>query len=108
MRGILIDHNTFVNIIDWPKFYRHGNNTYWTNNLMINVAANGQTKNAAANISLNNDRVGGHGKMATLSQGIVLIVQILLIAATGNQWCFDRDIEILFMKTMVGWIHLSF
>ena len=31
---ILIDHNTFVNIIDWPKFYRHGNNTYWTNNLI--------------------------------------------------------------------------
>ena len=89
---ILIDHNTFVNIIDWPKFYRHGNNTYWTNNLMINVAANGQTKNAAANISLNNDRVGGHGKMATLSQGYCTdSTNIANQAATGNQWCFDRE-----------------
>jgi len=89
---ILIDHNTFVNIIDWPKFYRGGNNTYWTNNLMINVAANGQTKNAAANISLNNDRVGGHGKMATLSQGYCTdSTNIANQAATGNQWCFDRE-----------------
>ena len=89
---ILIDHNTFVNIIDWPKFYRHGNNTYWTNNLMINVAANGQTKNAAASISLNNDRVGGHGKMATLSQGYCTdSTNIANQAATGNQWCFDRE-----------------
>ena len=89
---ILIDHNTFVNLIDWPKFYRGGNNTYWTNNLIINAAANGQTRNAAANISLNNDRVGGHGKMATLSQGYCTdSTWIANQMASGNQWCFDRE-----------------
>ena len=56
---IHIDHNTFVNIIDWPKFYRHGNNTHWTNNLFVNLAANGQTRNAGnTNIALNNDHNG--------------------------------------------------
>ena len=90
---IVIDHNTFVNIIDWPKFYRHGNNTHWTNNLFVNVAANGQTRNASnTNIALNNDMVGGHGKMATLSQGECTdSTNLANEAATGNQWCWDND-----------------
>jgi len=89
---ILIDHNTFVNIIDWPKFVRGGNNTYWTNNLMVNTVTNGQTRNGAANISLNNDRENGHGKMATLSQGYCQdSTWIANQLASGNQWCYDRE-----------------
>ena len=90
---IVIDHNTFVNIIDWPKFYRHGNNTHWTNNLFVNVAANGQTRNASnTNIALNNDMEGGHGKMATLKQGECTdSTNLANEAATGNQWCWDND-----------------
>ena len=89
---ILIDHNTFVNIIDWPKFVRGGNNTYWTNNLMVNTVTNGQTRNGAANISLNNDRENGHGKMATLSQGFCQdSAWIANQLASGNQWCYDRE-----------------
>jgi hypothetical protein len=81
---IHIDHNTFANIIDWPKFYRHGNNTHWTNNLFVNLAANGQTRNAAnTNIALNNDHNGGHGKMATLDQGVCTDSTLL---ADGNCW----------------------
>jgi len=83
---INVDHNTFVNIIDWPKFYRHGNNTRWTNNLFVNMAANGQTRNAAnTNIALNNDHVGGHGKTATLNQSVCTDSTLL---ADGN--CWDR------------------
>jgi len=89
---IKIDHNTFVNIIDWPKYYRHGNNTQWTNNLFVNVAANGQTRNASnTNIALNNDMEGGHGKMATLDQGACTdSTNLANDAATGNQWCWDN------------------
>ena len=89
---IVIDHNTFVNIIDWPKYYRHGNNTQWTNNLFVNVAANGQTRNASnTNIALNNDMEGGHGKMATLDQGACTdSTNLANDAATGNQWCWDN------------------
>jgi hypothetical protein len=90
---IFIDHNTFVNIIDWPKYYRHGNNTQWTNNLFVNVAANGQTRNASnTNIALNNDMEGGHGKMATLDQGVCTdSTNLANDAATGNQWCWDNQ-----------------
>ena len=89
---ILIDHNTFVNIIDWPKFTRGGNNTYWTNNLMVNTVSNGQSRNAAANITLNNDRENGMGKMATLSQGFCQdSAWIANQLASGNQWCYDRE-----------------
>ena len=81
---IHVDHNTFANIIDWPKYYRHGNNTHWTNNLFVNMAANGQTRNAAnTNIALNNDHNGGHGKMATLDQGVCADSTLL---ADGNCW----------------------
>jgi len=81
---INVDHNTFVNIIDWPKFYRHGNNTHWTNNLFVNLASNGQTRNAAnTNIALNNDHVNGHGKTATLDQGACTDSTLL---ADGNCW----------------------
>jgi len=81
---IHIDHNTFANIIDWPKFYRHGNNTRFTNNLFVNMASNGQTRNAAnTNIALNNDHVGGHGKTATLHQGVCTDSTLL---ADGNCW----------------------
>ncbi|MFL3014155.1 MAG: T9SS type A sorting domain-containing protein [Candidatus Neomarinimicrobiota bacterium] len=89
---ILIDHNTFVNIIDWPKFTRGGNNTYWTNNLMVNTVSNGQSRNAAANVTLNNDRENGMGKMATLSQGFCQdSAWIANQLASGNQWCYDRE-----------------
>ena len=89
---IMIDPNTFVNLIDWPKFYRHGNNTHWTNNLIINAVANGQTRNASANISLNNDRVNGHGKMATLYQGECTdSTNLSNNTVTGNQWCWDNN-----------------
>ena len=81
---INIDHNTFANIIDWPKFYRHGNNTFFTNNLFVNLASNGQTRNAAnTNIALNNDHVYGHGKTATLYQGACTDSTLL---ADGNCW----------------------
>ena len=62
-----IDHNTFVNIINWPKFYRGGNNSLWTNNLMVNMVAGPQTHNShGQGPSLNHP--GGHGYMGTLSQ----------------------------------------
>ncbi|MEC7850231.1 uncharacterized protein METZ01_LOCUS7765 [marine metagenome] len=81
---IYVDHNTFANIIDWPKFYRHGNNTHWTNNLFVNLAANGQTRNAGnTNIALNNDHNGGHGKTATLDQGPCTDSTL---TADGNCW----------------------
>ena len=81
---INIDHNTFANIIDWPKFYRHGNNTFFTNNLFVNMVTNGQTRNAAnTNITLNNDPVSGHGKTATLYQGACTDSTLL---ADGNCW----------------------
>ena len=58
---------------------------------MINVAATVKLR-MLQNISLNNDRVGGHGKMATLSQGDCTdSTNIANQAATGNQWCFDRE-----------------
>jgi len=79
---IHVDHNTFVNIIDWPKFYRHGNNTHWTNNLFVNLASNGQTRNAGnTNIAVNHP--GGHGKTATLYQGACTDSTLL---ADGNCW----------------------
>lgn len=83
--NVIIDHNTFVNLIDWPKFYRHGNNTNWTNNLIVNAAANGQTHNSHGfGPSLNHP--GGHGKMATLSQGACTDSTLL-----ANGECWDNN-----------------
>tara|TARA_B110000444_G_C18835214_1_gene595565 strand:- start:15 stop:1829 length:1815 start_codon:yes stop_codon:yes gene_type:complete len=80
--AVVIDHNTFVNLIDWPKFYRDGNNTLWTNNLFVNIGTNGQTRNASnTNIALNPP--GGIGKMATLSQGACTDSTLL---ADGECW----------------------
>ena len=81
---INIDHNTFVNSILETKYYRHGNNTHFTNNLFINQMSGGQTRNAYnTNIALNNDLENGHGKTVTLYQGACSDSTLL---ADGNCW----------------------
>ena len=81
---IRINHNTFVNIVDWVKFYRHGNNTRFTNNLFVNTVSNGQTHNShGQGPSLNHP--GGHGKMATLSQSACTDSTLL-----ARGWCWDN------------------
>lgn len=81
---IRINHNTFVNIVDWVKFYRHGNNTRFTNNLFVNTVSNGQTHNShGQGPSLNHP--GGHGKMATLSQGACADSTLM-----ARGWCWDN------------------
>ena len=82
---IRINHNTFVNITDWVKFYRHGNNTRFTNNLFVNTVSTGQTHNShGQGPSLN--WAGGHGKMATLSQGECTDSTLL-----ARGWCWDNN-----------------
>ncbi len=82
---IVIDHNTFVNITDWVKFYRHGNNTRFTNNLFVNTVSTGQTHNShGQGPSLN--WAGGHGKMATLHQGECTDSTLL-----ARGWCWDNN-----------------
>jgi len=82
---IVIDHNTFVNITDWVKFYRHGNNTRFMNNLFVNTVSTGQTHNShGQGPSLN--WAGGHGKMATLSQSACTDSTLL-----ANGWCWDNN-----------------
>ena len=77
-----IDHNTFVNIINWPKFYRGGNNSHWTNNLMVNMIAGPQTHNShGQGPSLN--PAGGLGYMGTMSQGEC---SDSLLLALGRCW----------------------
>jgi hypothetical protein len=98
--NVVIDHNTFVNLIDWPKFYRHGNNTQWTNNLMVNTVACGQTHNSHGfGPTLNHP--GGHGKMATLSQGACTDSTLL---ANGECWDVTdtNDVTTTYCDTMVG------
>ena len=109
--NVVIDHNTFVNLIDWPKFYRHGNNTQWTNNLMVNTVACGQSHNSHGfGPTLNHP--GGHGKMATLSQGACTDSTLLAngecwdnhnrnINYSNNAW-MDTD-ELLAMFNMDPW-----
>ena len=81
---IRINHNTFVNITDWVKFYRHGNNTRFTNNLFVNTVSTGQTHNShGQGPSLN--WAGGHGKMATLNQGPCTDSTLM-----AKGWCWDR------------------
>ena len=82
---IRINHNTFVNITDWVKFYRHGNNTRFTNNLFVNTVSTGQTHNShGQGATLNHP--GGHGKMATLSQGECADSTLL-----ARGWCWDNN-----------------
>ncbi|MFL2983659.1 MAG: T9SS type A sorting domain-containing protein [Candidatus Neomarinimicrobiota bacterium] len=81
---IVIDHNTFVNITDWVKFYRHGNNTRFTNNLFVNTVSTGQTHNSHGQGPTLN-WAGGHGKMATLSQGACTDSTLL-----ARGWCWDN------------------
>ena len=64
---MLVDHNTFVNTIDLPRFVRDGNNAHFTNNLFVNSTSQGQTlNNSNTSISLNS--AGGHGQMTTKYQ----------------------------------------
>ena len=77
-----VDHNTFVNTIDLPKFYRDGNNSHHTNNLYVNSISQGQTKNNK-NTSLSQNKPGGLGKMATLAQGTCADSTLL---ANGDCW----------------------
>ena len=77
-----VDHNTFANTIDLPKFYRDGNNSHHTNNLYVNSISQGQTKNNA-NTSLSQNKPGGLGKMATLAQGTCADSTLL---ANGDCW----------------------
>ena len=81
---IVIDHNTFVNITDWVKFYRHGNNTRFTNNLFVNTVSTGQTHNSHGQGPTLN-WAGGHGKMATLSQSACTDSTLL-----ARGWCWDN------------------
>ena len=81
---IIINHNTFVNITDWVKFYRHGNNTHFSNNLFVNTVSTGQTHNSHGQGPTLN-WAGGHGKMATLNQGACTDSTLL-----ANGWCWDR------------------
>ena len=81
---IIINHNTFVNITDWVKFYRHGNNTHFSNNLFVNTVSTGQTHNSHGQGATLN-WAGGHGKMATLNQGACTDSTLL-----ANGWCWDR------------------
>ena len=80
--NIHVDHNTFVNTIDLPKYYRDGNNSHHTNNLYVNSISQGQTKNNA-NTSLSQNKPGGLGKMATLAQGTCADSTLL---ADGKCW----------------------
>ena len=82
---IRVNHNTFVNITDWVKFYRHGNNTRFTNNLFVNTVSTGQTRNSHGQGSTLN-WPGGHGKMATLSQGACTDSTLL-----ARGWCWDNN-----------------
>ena len=82
---IRVNHNTFVNITDWVKFYRHGNNTRFTNNLFVNTVSTGQTRNSHGQGSTLN-WPGGHGKMATLSQGECTDSTLL-----ARGWCWDNN-----------------
>ena len=82
---IRINHNTFVNITDWVKFYRHGNNTRFTNNLFVNTVSTGQTRNSHGQGSTLN-WPGGHGKMATLNQGACTDSTLL-----ARGWCWDNN-----------------
>ena len=82
---IRINHNTFVNITDWVKFYRHGNNTRFTNNLFVNTVSTGQTRNSHGQGSTLN-WPGGHGKMATLHQGECTDSTLL-----ARGWCWDNN-----------------
>ena len=77
-----VDHNTFVNTIDLPKYYRDGNNSHHTNNLYVNSISQGQTKNNA-NTSLSQNKPGGLGKMATLHQKVCADSTLL---ANGECW----------------------
>ena len=77
-----VDHNTFVNTIDLPKFYRDGNNSHHTNNLYVNSISQGQTKNNK-NTSLSQNKPGGLGKMATLHQKVCADSTLL---ANGECW----------------------
>ena len=77
-----VDHNTFANTIDLPKYYRDGNNSHHTNNLYVNSISQGQTKNNA-NTSLSQNKPGGLGKMATLAQGTCADSTLL---ANGDCW----------------------
>ena len=85
-----VNHNTFVNIINWPKFYRGGNNSVWTNNLFVNMVSGPQTHNShGQGPSLNHP--GGHGYMATLSQSECTDS---LLLALGRCWDNnDREIH---------------
>tara|TARA_S200000501_G_scaffold319130_1_gene313273 strand:- start:627 stop:1868 length:1242 start_codon:yes stop_codon:yes gene_type:complete len=87
---IKINHNTFVNITDWVKFYRHGNSTRFTNNLFVNTVSTGQTRNSHGQGATLN-WAGGHGKMATLHQRPCADSTLL-----ARGWCWDntdRDIH---------------
>jgi len=77
-----VDHNTFANTIDLPKYYRDGNNSHHTNNLYVNSISQGQTKNNA-NTSLSQNKPGGLGKMATLHQKVCADSTLL---ANGECW----------------------
>ena len=77
-----VDHNTFVNTIDLPKYYRDGNNSHHTNNLYVNSISQGQTKNNK-NTSLSQNKPGGLGKMATLHQKVCADSTLL---ANGECW----------------------
>ena len=77
-----INHNTFVNIINWPKFYRGGNNSLWTNNLFVNAIAGPQTHNSHGQGASAN-HPGGLGYMATLHQSEC---QDSLLLALGRCW----------------------
>jgi len=81
---IRVNHNTFVNITDWVKFYRHGNNTRFTNNLFVNTVSTGQTHNSHGQGATLN-WAGGHGKMATLSQGACTDSTLM-----AKGWCWDN------------------
>ena len=82
---IVIDHNTFVNVTDCVKFYRHGNNSRFTNNLFINTISAGQSHNSHGQGATLN-WPGGHGKMATLHQ--VECTDSLLLA---DGLCWDNN-----------------
>ena len=77
-----VDHNTFANTIDLPKYYRDGNNSHHTNNLYVNSISQGQTKNNAKT-SLSQNKPGGLGKMATLHQKVCADSTLL---ANGECW----------------------
>ena len=79
-----VDHNTFANTIDLPKYYRDGNNSHHTNNLYVNSISQGQTKNNK-NTSLSQNKPGGLGKMATLHQKVCADSTLL-----ANSECWDN------------------